>query len=117
MHHREDGAAVGDRLVDRELEPLVSVLELRSVERTFAAAEGEPSARRAAAGGVLHALLVEQLLHPAVRGCLERLRPARGRTAVPPRFFAPALERFLLTLLVPALEHRPRKLQELGRRR
>src|SRR6266540_3675767 len=106
---RPDRAAVGKRLMDGEVEAVVSALELGAVERASAPRDREPPARVALPGLVLGALLVEQRLDAGVRGGLERLLPARGGAAAAPD---------LLSLLVRArfLEQRQRDRKQVGRR-
>ena len=57
-------AAVGEHLVDGEIEALVSLLHLRPVERAASAVHADAPARRALAGGMLDALLEHE--HAAV---------------------------------------------------
>src|SRR5262249_50460104 len=113
----KDGAAVGQRLVDGQVEAVVSGLHLRPVERARPAFSAHAPAARALPGRVIRALLEEQQLDPGVRGRLERVGPARRRSAAATRLLAPALGGSSLLLRVPVLEDRLRHLEQLGGRR
>src|ERR687887_2819609 len=93
-----DGAAVGECLVDRQVESGVVRLELGPVQWTAAAFEGGPTAGRAAERRVIGALLEQEHLHASVRRRFQRLGPARGGSAVSAGLLAPALERLSLVL-------------------
>src|SRR6266540_4029180 len=113
---RPDRAAVGKRLMDGEVEAVVSALELGAVERASAPRDREPPARVALPGLVLGALLVEQRLDAGVRGGLERLLPARGGAAAAPGLLSPALDYLALLVRARFLEQRQRDRKQVGRR-
>src|SRR5215831_2740114 len=112
-----DRAAVSQRLVQGEIEPVAALLHLRPVERAVPRLGGDPAASGALPGLVLRAVLEEEQLDPTVGGRLQRLRPAGGCASVPARSLPPALDRRRLLLRAPSLEQRLDRLQELGRGR
>src|SRR5204862_671448 len=77
-----DGAAVRERLVDGEVEAVLPLLELRSVERARPAFRRGAAAGRALPRRAVGALLDEQQLDTPVGGRLERLLPAGRRPPV-----------------------------------
>ena len=85
---RPDRAAVRERLVHGEVEPVVAPLHLGPVERARPALDGEPPAGRALPGLVRRRLPGRAAARRARRRRLERLRPSprrRGRCGPPPR--------------------------------
>src|SRR5205823_2298684 len=115
--HRPRRAAVRERLVDREVEPVLTRLELRAVERALAGLEREPAAGRAAPRAPVAAVLVEQQLDAPIGCRLERVGPARRRAAVTAGLLLPALERVGLFPLPPPLEDRSDEVEQLVRAR
>src|SRR5438045_5926068 len=101
MTHRPDGSAVCEDLVHGEIEPVVAEFHRGAVERALLLLQREPAARRAAVGPAVDALLEEEQLHPAVRGRLERRRPADRGAAVPAGLLPPAGNRLPLLLSTP----------------
>src|SRR3954470_18316595 len=114
MPQSEDAAAVGERLVDGEVETVVALLHLRAVERTRAALGADPPAARALPGVPVDALLEQEQLHARVGGRLQGVGPAGRRPRPTPRLLAPALRRLALLLGMPLLEDRPRRFEQLG---
>src|ERR1700686_1585144 len=106
MPERQDAAAVGKRLVNREVKPIVSLLHPRPVERARAALRADAAALRALPGGAVRALLEEQELDAAVGRGFEGVRPPGRGSPTASRFLAPALHRLSLLSRVPILEHR-----------
>src|SRR5438132_1594710 len=117
LAQRSHSAAVGERLVDGEVDAVAALLHRRPVERALPALRAEPPALRALPRGVVDTVLDEQELDAAVRRRFERLLPARCRPAVSACFLAPALGGVRFLLRAPALEHRLDRLQQLGRAR
>ena len=110
MAQRERAAAVGQRLMDGEVETIVALFHLRPVEWTGPTLGAHAAAPRALPCGVLRPLMEEQQLDPRVGSRFERVRPARRRAPAATRLLAPALGRFSLLLGVPCLEDRPCRL-------
>src|SRR6266550_437622 len=110
----KDAPAVRERLVDREVETVVTLLHLRSVERARSSLGADPAAARALPGRALGSFLEEQQLDSPVGGRLEGVGPACGRSGAAARFLAPALGSLSLLLRVPLLEDRPGRAQQVG---
>src|SRR3954468_14096274 len=110
----KDAPAVRERLVDREVETVVTLLHLRSVERARSSLGADPPAARALPGRALGSFLEEQQLDSPVGGRLEGVGPACGRPGAAARLLAPALGSLSLLLRVPLLEDRPGRAQQLG---
>ena len=114
MPESKDAPAVRERLVDREVETVVALLHLRSVERARSSLGADPPAARALPGRPLGSFLEEQQLDSPVGGRLEGVGPACGRPGAAARLLAPALGSLSLLLRVPLLEDRPGRAQQLG---
>ena len=112
--HGPDRPAVGERLVDREVEAVLRVLELVPVEGALGTFERETAARRAALGGMVRAFAEEEQLDPSIGGGLQRVRPAGRAAPVSSVLRDPALDELLLALGAPALEHGHGHLEKLG---
>src|SRR6266498_1339451 len=84
-------AAVGEGLVDGEVETVIASLERRPVERTTAVGHLCAATGRALVGPLVGAVADEQHVHAPVRRCLQRLLPAGRRAAVLAGLLAPAL--------------------------
>ena len=113
--HGPDGSAVDERLVNREVQPVIRALHARPVEWTLAVLSRYAAAVGAAGGRPVRALPEEEQFDPLVGGRLERLLPPGGSPTVAPDLFPPALEKRGLLLDAPAFEHRSGELQELRR--
>src|SRR5215210_5724653 len=111
-----DASAVIERLMDREVEPVLPLLECRSIERALSPRGGEAATGGAAPDRSLGTDLDEESLDPPVGGSLERRGPARRGAPLTCCGLAPAFERLALALGPPVLEQWKRNLEELRRR-
>src|SRR5688500_10342956 len=102
--YRPDRATEGERLMHSEGEPLRAGVHRRAVERAATALDAHAAAGGALPGFALDAGLEQEEVDAAVRGGLERARPARGGAAVATRLLAPACEYPRLVLRSLALE-------------
>src|SRR4051794_37791684 len=89
-----DRAAVGERVVNREL-GAVGRLELLGVERARSGLRGGTAALRAAKRRPAVAVAEQEQLDAPVGGGLECLLPSSACTPVTPALLAPAVERLL----------------------
>src|SRR6266540_2398335 len=108
-------AAVGEGLVDGEVETVIASLERRPVERTTAVGHLCAATGRALVGPLVGAVADEQHVHAPVRRGLQRLLPAGRRAAVLAGLLAPALEQLLFPSRPPLREHGTHRLEELRR--
>src|SRR5436190_19042589 len=115
LAERPDGAAVGERLVDGEVEAVLALLHLGAVEWARPAFGAEAPARGALPGVPVAPVLKEEQLDAPVRGGLERLRPSGCRAPVSAGLLAPALDGRGLLLPAPLRKHRLDRLQQLRR--
>src|SRR4029453_5577964 len=111
--HCPDRSAVGNGLVDREVEPVVSPVGLGPVERALPAGDGESPAGGALPGLVVSTLFIEQDLDACVGRGLEHLGPARSGAPSAAGFFAPAVDLRSLLLGARAVEDRARQPHQL----
>src|SRR5215210_5319513 len=112
MPQRQNLATVDEDLVDGQVEAFVTLLHLRSVERTTPTAQADAAALRAQKRLVLDALFEQEALDAGVGCCLERLRPPRRGAAVSAGLLLPALDGLGLPSLPPPLEHGQRDLEQ-----
>src|SRR3954452_16122403 len=109
-----DGAAVRERLVDGEVEAILPLLELRSVERACPAFRGGAPAGRALPRRAVCPFLDEQQLDAAIGGCLECLLPAGRGPPVAAGLLLPALRCDAFLSRVPLVHERLHRLEQLA---
>ena len=110
-----DRPAVGQRLVDGEIQACVGRLHRRSIERTAPVLRLRPPARGTDVGRPVGAVLHEQQLDATVGRRQQRLLPAGRGASAPRSLFTPAQKQLVLPAGTPTVEQRPSGLEQARR--